>query len=370
MPIPIKIDGHVLGQVVEVDGVEELLPYLSKYPSLRVVYDGNVETLSVELLEVLSRERGSEIPSLRICCTEEGKNLSTVEDICGWLLGSAADRSTLLLAAGGGICTDMAGFAACIYKRGIPFAFVPTTLLAMVDAAIGGKTGVNFHDLKNMLGVISQPVYTFECARALSTLPYRDFLSGAAELLKTFILDPISGKANYRDAVSLLVEVRGLGLAPEEPMGMRLHPFLPRLGVLIREAARVKASVVSEDPYESGRRKILNLGHTFAHGIEHEARLRGDDITHGEAVGMGIVLAARLSRSLGLCEGGEARRIEEDFARCGLPVRCPYPPGTLRGAMSVDKKAKGGKVPFILPCGIGDVRIVELGVDEAILGVE
>ena len=324
----------------------------------------------MELKGALSVERGEDVPAFAISCSEEGKTLHTVQDICTWLLDTSAQRSTLLLAIGGGICTDMAGFAACIYKRGIPFAFLPTTLLAQVDAAIGGKTGVNFQDFKNMLGVISQPVYTFECPTSLLTLPYREFLGGAAELLKTFILDDGGGKVLYEETVSLLGEVHSLGLKKEERLGDALLPYLPALGKLIGAAASVKASVVSEDPYERGRRKVLNLGHTFAHGIEHEARVRGDAWSHGEAVSMGMVLCARLSSSLGLCTEELSDKIRKDLGGCGLPVECPYPLSSLRGAMSVDKKARGGKVPFILIGDIGDVRIVELEVEEALERLE
>ncbi|MBR4688714.1 MAG: 3-dehydroquinate synthase, partial [Bacteroidales bacterium] len=241
--------------------------------------------------------------------------------------------------------TDLAGFAASIYKRGVRYANVPTTLLAQADAAIGGKTGVNFDDYKNMLGVIVQPLYTFVCADALRTLPRRDFLSGAAELLKTFIIE--NEDDHYARAVQWL--------SSEGADGQEL----------VLAAAAVKAGVVSRDPFEAGERRKLNLGHTFAHAIEHEARQNGDDITHGEAVAMGMILAARLSDALGVSAGLEAR-LTADFAAVGLPTQCPYPLETLAGAMDKDKKAEGDLVHFILPERIGSVVQRDLTVAEAL----
>ena len=353
--------------------------------------------------------------------SEEKKNLDTVMAICRWLLEKGADRGAMLLAIGGGITTDMAGFAASIYKRGIRFAFVPTTLLAQVDAAIGGKTGVNFMDLKNMLGVIRQPEWTWIGPEPLRTLPLRDFRGGAAELLKTFLIEDRND--NYARAVRLLTRLCGAGagaacpdtatkgagsachdmatkdagsacfdmVATEADGGQKaersgaravgMDPEAEReLQDLIAGAAAVKADVVGRDPYERGERRKLNLGHTFAHGIESVARKRGYDISHGEAVAIGILLAARLAEKLGLAENspadpvdaadespeqpgaaadfgrkGLAARLEADFRACGLPTASPFPLEMLAEAMTKDKKAEGGAVRFILPVAVGTV---------------
>jgi 3-dehydroquinate synthetase len=261
------------------------------------------------------------------------------------LLEAGASRKALVVAVGGGITTDLAGFAASIYKRGVRYANVPTTLLAQVDAAIGGKTGVNFDAYKNMLGVIVQPVFTFVCAEALRTLPRRDFLSGAAEMLKTFIID------NEDDHYARAIQWLSAGGSDGQE--------------LILAAAAVKAGIVSRDPYEAGERRKLNLGHTFAHAIEHEARVREEDITHGEAVAMGMVLAARLSDALGV-SAGLAARLTADFAAVGLPTACPYPLAALAGAMDKDKKAEGDLVHFVLAERIGSVVIRDLTVAEAL----
>ena len=345
--INITVEGKVLSHVYAGERLADVLPYIEKYPSVYVVSDENVGKTT----EFLTRQ-GNVVAMAGLKATEEEKDISTVMAICQWLLDCGADREALLLAIGGGITTDIAGFAASIYKRGIRFAYIPTTLLAQVDAAVGGKTGVNFQDYKNMIGVIRQPDFTFECAEVLQTLPERDFRSGVAEMLKTFIIE--NKDDNYSRAVRVLSAKYTDGTALTE---------------LIAAAAAVKAGVVSRDQFESGERRKLNLGHTFAHAIEWAAHA-GDkgacDVTHGEAVAMGVVLAARLSERMGLCESGLAAMIEEDFRSCGLPVESPFPPDTLAAAMQKDKKAEGGKVHFILIRAIGDVIIREMTPREAI----
>ena len=339
----VTIDGKVAGRVVGGARVAEVAPLLAGEPEVFVVYDENASWVATEVISAVPGVRGS----IAIDATEEEKSMDTVLLIARSLLEAGASRKALVLAVGGGITTDLAGFAASIYKRGVRYANLPTTLLAQVDAAIGGKTGVNFEAYKNMLGVIVQPVFTFVCAEVLRTLPRRDFLSGAAELLKTFLIDNTDDR--YAEAVRLL---------SGGDTGDRFQD-------LLLAAAGVKAGVVSRDPFEAGERRKLNLGHTFAHAIEHEARLRGDDITHGEAVAMGIILAARLSDALGVSAGLEAV-LTRDFAAVGLPVASPYPVGTLAGAMDKDKKAEGGLVHFVLPERIGSVLLRDLPVALAI----
>lgn len=279
---------------------------------------------------------------------EQAKNFNTVLSIDHWLLDKGADRDAFVLGIGGGITTDMVGFAASIYKRGIRFGFVPTTLLSQVDASIGGKNGVNLDSYKNIIGVIRQPEVTFICPEPLSTLPQRQFLSGASELLKTFIID--DGDGNYEKAVSLLALKR-----------------YGDLGDLVAAAAGVKAGIAGRDPQEHGERRLLNLGHTFAHAIE---KMSEEKIGHGEAVAMGIILAAKLSSRLGLAEEGLAERLEKDFKACGLPVECPFGARELADAMKKDKKAQGGKVHFVLPLRIGRVETRSLSPEEAAMILE
>ena len=294
--------------------------------------------------------------------SEEKKSLRTVEEICRALLEGGADRKSFVLALGGGIISDMAGFAASIYMRGIRFAYVPTTLLAMTDAAIGGKTGVNFLSYKNILGSFTEPCFTWMAAASLEGLPRREVLSGAAEMLKSFIIDNVDG------AYSTALEFFRTASLPEKCDAATAARLLP----LARAAAGVKAGIVSRDFRESGERKLLNLGHSFAHAIEHLAQTGAAadinnaaadgtvGISHGEAVSMGIVLAARLSCALGYAPKGFDSSLEADFAAAGLRVKCPYAPRQLVQAMSRDKKAEAGTLSFVLMRGISDVFVEKL----------
>lgn len=346
--IQVVIGGKTASRVISAESIEALAPLLEAYPKVYLVYDRNVAWVAQEIAAACP-PAGMKV----LDASEKAKDMATVLDLCAWLLEAGADRKSLLLAVGGGITTDLAGFAACIYRRGIRFAFVPTTLLAQVDAAIGGKTGVNFLDFKNMLGVIRQPDFTFECAQVLRTLPRRDFLSGVAELLKTFLIDN-TGNA-YEKAVAYLSAAK----ASDQ------HFRSEALQTLIAAAAKVKAGIVSRDEQERGERRCLNLGHTFAHAIEHEARQAGLDITHGEAVAVGILLATRLSEAMGLAPKGLAARLEADWTACGLPTSVPFDLGTLTAAMTKDKKAEGDTIHFVLLSSIGQVEIRKISAAEA-----
>ncbi len=309
--------------------------------------------------------------------SEEGKTLEAVEDICRWLLESGADRDACLVAVGGGIVSDMVGFAAAIYKRGVRAVYVPTTLLAQVDAAIGGKTGVNLDAYKNILGVFKQPEVTFICPEVLETLPEPVFRAGLAEMLKTFIIDNGSGRVERMMAVVQEISEAG-GFAAASPAARA------EFGELVAEAAGVKAGVVTRDELESGERRKLNLGHTFAHAIEYVAnshtgvaesaagsatesaasRCGGPEISHGEAVAIGMAMAARLSVALGVASAETEASVLNALKTCGLPTECPFPLTSLFGAMTKDKKAEGGSIHFILIRSIGDVIIRDLTVTQ------
>ncbi len=346
------------------------LARLQAEPELFVVYDANVAWVASQLAEALPVRA-----SMALETSEEGKTLETVQSLERWLLQGDASRGALLLAVGGGITTDLVGFAAAIYKRGIRYANVPTTLLAQVDAAIGGKTGVNLDGYKNMLGAFRMPEFTVLEAAFMRTLPEREFRCGLAELLKTFLL--ADGPA-YAAIVSSLKkpdfedEEGETGLSSlkmgqnEDEDGKSGLSSLKRASIedAIRRAAAIKARIVAEDPEEHGVRAKLNLGHTFGHAIEHEARLHGADITHGEAVAMGILLAAELSERLGVAQKGLSAQLKADFNAVGLPVESPYPVEDLVAALRKDKKAvAGGKVKFVLLRAPGDVVLQELPYD-------
>ncbi|MEE3375432.1 MAG: 3-dehydroquinate synthase [Candidatus Cryptobacteroides sp.] len=333
--------------------LSEALARLQAEPELFVVYDANVAWVASQLTEALPVRA-----SMALETSEEGKTLETVQALERWLLQEDASRGALLLAVGGGITTDLVGFAAAIYKRGIRYANVPTTLLAQVDAAIGGKTGVNLDGYKNMLGAFRMPECTVLEAAFLRTLPAREFRCGLAELLKTFLIG---------DGPAYAALVSSLKLAQnEDEEGKKGTSSLKSAQMEddIRRAAAIKAQIVTEDPEEHGIRAKLNLGHTFGHAIEHAARQKGADITHGEAVAMGILLAAELSERLGVAQKGLSAQLKADFSCLGLPVGCPYPVEDLVEALRKDKKAvTGGKVKFVLLRAPGDVVLQELPYD-------
>lgn len=373
--IDIYSDSEVITSVLVEEDLSGLLSALDPYPHIYAVMDGNVAMHCPAAQEIAHLMNRMGVPGMLVDATERDKTMDTVMDICSWLMDNGADRDALVLAVGGGITTDMVGFASSIYKRGVRFAYVPTTLLAQVDASIGGKTGVNFERYKNILGLIRQPEFTYICPKLLESLPYRDFMSGAAELLKTFIIED---GGYYRKAVDVLSDMeKGFAILPEEDASEYwsdcISSHQSELRELIAAAVRVKAGVVSRDQFEKGERRKLNLGHTFAHAIETLAQTReyreisdGNGVTHGEAVAMGLVLAARLSdRIAGKSELESLEgELNSDLIDCGIASYCPFTIDEMAHAMRKDKKAEGGKIHFVLPKAIGDVEIVDLSVDE------
>lgn len=368
-----------ISRVVTSVGVKDMNRCLEPYRNLFAVVDRNVADQCPAVSQLMEILKGRNARITFVATSEESKTLESVMEICAWLLENNADRDALVLAVGGGITSDMAGFAASIYKRGVRFAYVPTTLLAQVDAAIGGKTGVNFDKYKNILGVIRQPEFTFICPQVLESLPQRDFSSGAAEMLKTFVIED---GGNYRKAADLLFDMAG-----EYHLEVLLHgkdgaqiwrailkKHMKELAELITAAARVKAGVVSRDQFERGERRKLNLGHTFAHAIETLAqrdggeRFNGEGVTHGEAVAMGMVLAARLADRYFRNDRNDPTALEgqmsNDLWDSNVPCYCPYSIEEMADVMKKDKKAEGGKVHFVLPKAVGEVEVVDLTVEE------
>lgn len=294
-----------------------------------VVHDVNVASIAASVAGALPAGVVRGITG--IVTSEELKTMDTAVKLTEKFLEADASRGALVLAIGGGITTDIAGFAASMYKRGIRYANIPTTLLAQVDAAIGGKTGVNLHGYKNMLGAFHMPEFTFLTSSVLETLPEKELRCGLAEMLKTFLIG---------DADAYEKCIAG-GITND----------------LIFRAASIKADIVCRDPLEHCERAVLNLGHTFGHAIEHCSE---GAIAHGEAVGMGIILAARLSEGLGLAPKGLAAGLKADFDAVGLRTDCPYGIDELAAAMKKDKK--DGR--FILLKGIGQPVITTVKEDD------
>ena len=258
----INIERKEVCRVVSARNLSEVKALMAGEKEIYMVFDRNASWVADKVTEMVP----GVVRSFAFDTSEEAKSINAAMSLCALLLDAGASREALLLAVGGGITTDLTGFAASIYKRGIRYANIPTTLLAQVDAAIGGKTGVNFAGYKNMVGAIVQPAWTFICPEVLKTLQRRDFLSGAAEMLKTFLLD--DGDGSYECAVTLLSKMQAAENAHGDSWQAIFEDDADQWAELLRRAAAIKAGVVERDPFEKGERRILNLGHTFAHAIE------------------------------------------------------------------------------------------------------
>jgi len=269
---------------------------------------------------------------------ESAKNLRTVELACRQLVKVGADRRALLVAVGGGVVGDVAGFVAASYSRGIGLVHIPTTLVAQVDSAIGGKTGVNLPEGKNLVGAFYPPRLVISDPDVLRTLPSREFRSGIYEVVKYGVI----GDAKLFQFL-------------EKDLAKLLRREPGALDFVIQRSARQKAQVVSKDEHESGLREILNFGHTFAHALESVTRYR--KYLHGEAVGWGMIAAARLGVACELFSGKDAERVVRLIAHIGpLPPWPVVPASRLIQAMQADKKTRAGRLRFVLPTKIGRVR--------------
>ncbi len=281
---------------------------------------------------------GSRRATILIDDAETAKNLSTVEKACRDLVRAGADRRALLVAVGGGVVGDVAGFVAASYLRGVALIHVPTTVVAQVDSAIGGKTGVNLPEGKNLVGAFFPGKAVLADPELLSTLPPREFRSGIYEIIKYGVI----GDA---DLFQFL----------EGKMKEVLRRDRVALAYVIERSIAQKARVVSEDERESGLREILNFGHTFAHALESVTRYR--KYLHGEAVGWGMIAASRLAVEKGMFSAEDDRRVAQMIAALGpLPAWPNVPPGRLIAAMQADKKTRAGRLRFVLPEKIGAVR--------------
>jgi 3-dehydroquinate synthase len=269
---------------------------------------------------------------------ETSKNLESLTDAFDNFLSAGIDRRTPLIALGGGIIGDMGGFLAATILRGLPLIQVPTTLLAMVDSSVGGKTGVNHRVGKNLIGAFHHPSVVVADVDTLRTLPPRELHAGLAECIKHDIIRDAAGLARLETTID---DVLGL-----DPVA---------LADLVAHNVRIKATVVMADPFEHGERAHLNLGHTFGHAIETTTGYR---YLHGEAVGLGLVAAARLAKTLGLLDFESRRRIVALVARAKLPITAAdLDVDRVVATMFHDKKVRDGKLRFVLPDGLGKATI-------------
>ncbi|WP_439648295.1 3-dehydroquinate synthase [Acuticoccus kalidii] len=272
---------------------------------------------------------------------EASKSVTRLHEVVDAILDGELERGDIVIALGGGVIGDLAGFAAAITRRGMPFVQVPTTLLAQVDSAVGGKTGINTRHGKNLVGAFHQPALVIADTDTLATLPMRHRRAGYAEIVKAGLL----GDRAFFERLEAL----GAAVLTDE------------LIETIATAVQAKADIVTEDEREAGKRALLNLGHTFAHAVERCAGYDGR-IVHGEAVGLGCAVAFRFSVALGLCPAEDAERVARHLDIVGLPTRfdqipVPLTAKGLSEAMTQDKKVKDGIIRFVLVNAIGEAFV-------------
>ena len=308
---------------------------------LFIITDSNVEELlGLDLLNLLV-EAGFRADLISFAAGEESKNMDTVVNLARRLVQLGADRKSLLLALGGGVTGDICGFLASIYMRGVPFVQIPTTLLAQVDSSVGGKTGVDLPEGKNLIGTFAQPVAVFADIGVLTSLPAPELRNGMAEIVKYgMIMD---------DNLFQFLEEKWWDIINLEP---------ETTSFLVRRSCEIKADVVSKDEREGGLRRILNFGHTIGHAVE---AVSGYSIPHGEAVSIGMAAVSRISAARGLMTPEEMNRLKCILEQFKLPVAIPE--GMDRHAiiehMKRDKKVRDGKLHFILTRGIGESLVVD-----------
>jgi 3-dehydroquinate synthase len=318
----------------------------ARFPKARcaIVTDSNVAGHHLGALEAALE--GRHLGSITLTPGEKSKSFAELGGLCEQLLQLGVERGDVVVALGGGVIGDLAGFAASILRRGVPFVQIPASLLAQVDSSVGGKTGINTPQGKNLVGAFHQPALVLADTDVLSTLPVRQLRAGYAELVKYGLL----GDAAFFKHL----EAHWHGLFGND---------VAALTSAIETGVRAKAGIVARDETETGERMLLNLGHTFGHALEAWAGY-SDRLLHGEAVAIGMAQAFRYSETAGLAPAGTAARVERHLKAVGLPTRTRDIPGpdrpdadTLLGLMAQDKKVQRGQLTFILARGIGEAFV-------------
>lgn len=312
-----------------------------------IITDENVGPLYLDALMDSLQTDGIEAVSLSLPAGEKTKSFEHLMRVCDVLLEARIERNDAVIALGGGVIGDLAGFAAGIVRRGVRFVQVPTSLLSQVDSSVGGKTGINARQGKNLIGVFNQPDLVLADTDVLNTLSAREFRAGYAEVVKYGLIDKPEFfewlESNWRDVFSG-------GEARIEA---------------IAASCQAKADVVAADEREHGRRALLNLGHTFGHALEAATQYDSTRLVHGEGVAVGMVLAHQFSARLNLASPDDAARVEAHLKAVGLPtamsdIEGELPPtDILMDAIAQDKKVKGGKLTFILTRGIGQSFVAD-----------
>jgi len=333
-----------------------------KARSVALVTDTHVRPLHADAVVAALSAHGVRVAAtIEVAPGEASKSFQSLADVCDAVLEARIERGDLVVALGGGVVGDLAGFAAAIVRRGVRLVQIPTTLLAQVDSSVGGKTGINSRHGKNLVGAFHQPSLVIADTALLDTLPERELKAGYAEVVKYGLIDD--------EAFFQWCEGNWRGVFSGGPE--RDHA--------IAQSCRAKAAVVVRDEREDGDRALLNLGHTFAHALERITGYDAARLVHGEAVAVGLALAFRFSARLGLCSGQDAVRVASHLAAVGLPTALAEVPGgcgsadALLEAMAQDKKVKDGALTFILARGVGQsfiARGVDVGAVRAFLNDE
>jgi len=320
---------------------------LLRRPMTAIVTDSNVAAAHLATLERALAAHGIRSTAIIMPPGEATKSYQHLAELCDRLLAAGIERRDRIIAFGGGVIGDLAGFAAAILRRGVDFIQIPTTLLSQVDSSVGGKTGINSPHGKNLIGAFHQPLAVITDISLLNTLPKRELASGYAEVAKYGLLGD-NGFFEWLEAAAPTI-MRGDAQA-------RIHA--------IKRSCEAKARIVAEDETETGVRALLNLGHTFGHALE-SATNYSQRLLHGEGVSIGMVQAFRFSERLKLCAPGTSERVALHLKGVGLPTHVSQIPGdlppaaTLLDMMRQDKKAQGGKLTFILVKGVGEAFIAK-----------
>ncbi|MCD8562501.1 MAG: 3-dehydroquinate synthase [Alphaproteobacteria bacterium] len=341
-----------------IDRIAGLLPMDVPGGSFFILSDENVKAYAGKV-QTLLKEAGARVCEILILPPgEQTKSFTQFEKVCRWMLSHGVDRKSTLIAVGGGVIGDLGGFAAASVMRGINFVQVPTSLLAQVDSSVGGKTGINVPEGKNLVGAFYQPRVVVADLDPLQTLPRREILAGYAEIAKYGLLGDFAFFQWLEDQGRAVCD-----LGPEA------------LAHAIEKSVQAKAAIVAADEREQGRRALLNLGHTFGHALESAAGYDGR-LLHGEAVAIGMVMAFDLSARMGLCKADDLIRMEEHLISVGLPTRASFiepalktTPAALLEIMRRDKKAEKGEITFVLADGIGQAFTSRDAKDEQVLAV-
>ena len=302
-----------------------------------IISDDKVYGLYGEMVKKSLEESGYSVDVYTFPNGEKSKNIATYTGILEFLANVGLTRSDFLVALGGGVTGDMAGFAAASYLRGIEFVQIPTTFLAAIDSSVGGKTGVNLNAGKNLAGAFHQPSLVICDTETFKTLSEENFADGVAEAIKYGMIS----------MPELLEKLSG--------------DYINEIDDIIEACVSIKRDIVNEDEFEGGVRKLLNFGHTIGHGVE---KCSGYGVTHGHGVAIGMSIITKATEDMGLCDKGLSKKLDTLISKCGLPTKCPYTAEELYKVALSDKKRSGGSITVVLPKHEGECVLKKITVDE------